>query len=188
MSPKPKLSPKQELFCLEYLKDLNATQAAIRAKYSKNTAKEIGANLLSKVNIQFKIASLNAKRFNKVEQEGMDVIRELALLSFSDVKDYLEIAEGGEVTVKTFEQMKGSSSRAIASIKEKRVIRESKDGSEAQIIDSTLEFKLWDKNKALDNLGRHHKLFTDKLEIKESKYKDVTDDELDAQIEQMMEK
>ena len=180
-----KLTPKQELFCLEYLKDLNATKAAASAGYSPKTAQTIGGENLSKPMIQDRIRELNASRFNKVEQEGMDVIRELALLGFSDIKDYLEIADGGEITVKTFQDMKGKSSRAIASIKEKRVIRESKDGSEAQILDSTLEFKLWDKNKALDNLGRHHKLFTDKLEIKDSKYKDVTDDELTEKLREL---
>ena len=51
-SRKGALTPKQRLFCLEYLKDLNATQAAIRAGYSKKTAKEIGCENLTKPNIQ----------------------------------------------------------------------------------------------------------------------------------------
>jgi len=39
-----KLSKKQELFCIEYTVDLNATQAAIRAGYSKKCARQVGAN------------------------------------------------------------------------------------------------------------------------------------------------
>lgn len=51
------LSEKQRLFCIEYLKDFNATQAAIRAGYSKKTAQEIGAENLTKPIIQNEISS-----------------------------------------------------------------------------------------------------------------------------------
>ncbi len=47
-----KLTPKQQRFCDEYLIDLNATQAAIRAGYSKKTAKEIGTQNLTKLHIR----------------------------------------------------------------------------------------------------------------------------------------
>jgi len=177
-----KLSDKQELFCLEYLKDLNATQAAIRAGYSKNTANRIGSDNLSKVDVAEKIQILNSKRFNAAELQGLQVIQELALVAFSDIKNHIEIADGGEITAKTFTDMK-SNSRAIKSVKEKRVIREARDGSEDQIIDSTFEFQLWDKNKALDGLARHHSLFNDKLKVEVSATDKLTDAELEQQIE-----
>lgn len=56
------LTPKQERFCEEYLIDLNATQAAIRAGYSKDTAKVIGSQNLSKLNIAEYITSLREER------------------------------------------------------------------------------------------------------------------------------
>lgn len=177
-----KLSDKQELFCLEYLKDLNGTQAAIRAGYSKNTAQEQSSQLLSKLIISKRVAELKFSHFNAVEIQGKDVIEEFALIAFSDIKDYIEISEGGEITAKTFLEMKGAS-RAIRSVKEKRVIRESRDGSEDQIIDSTFEFQLWDKNKALDGLARHHSLFNDKLKVEVSAVEKLTDQELLQQIE-----
>ena len=46
-----KLTPKQSMFVIEYLKDLNATQAAIRAGYSEDTARAIGCENLTKPNI-----------------------------------------------------------------------------------------------------------------------------------------
>ena len=58
--PMKSLTPKQAIFVDEYMVDLNATQAAIRAGYSKNTARAIGCENLSKPNITAKIA--NAKR------------------------------------------------------------------------------------------------------------------------------
>jgi len=52
------LTPKQRKFCEEYLIDLNATQAALRAGYSKKTAKDIACQNLAKPNISEKIAEL----------------------------------------------------------------------------------------------------------------------------------
>ena len=62
-----KLTPKQAMFVKEYLIDLNATQAAIRAGYSKKTANRIASNLLSNIVIQNAIAEALAKRAEKTE-------------------------------------------------------------------------------------------------------------------------
>jgi len=67
MSDKPKLTPKQEMFCKEYIIDLNATQAAIRAGYSEKTANEQGARLLANVSISEKIRELINQRSARVE-------------------------------------------------------------------------------------------------------------------------
>lgn len=61
------LSPKQEIFCKEYLIDLNATQAAIRAGYSKKTAAAIGHENLRKPDIAARIAELNKDRLERVQ-------------------------------------------------------------------------------------------------------------------------
>lgn len=62
-----KLTPKQEMFCREYLVDLNATQAAIRAGYSVRTAKSQGQRLLTKVDVSERLKVLQGKRAEKVE-------------------------------------------------------------------------------------------------------------------------
>lgn len=64
------LKPKQELFCKEYLVDLNATQAAIRAGYSKKTAQQIGSENLLKPVISDRIAELMAERSKRVLTDG----------------------------------------------------------------------------------------------------------------------
>jgi phage terminase small subunit len=64
---KVKLTDKQEMFCSEYIVDLNATQAAIRAEYSEKTANRIASQLLSKLDIQERIAELMAARSKRVE-------------------------------------------------------------------------------------------------------------------------
>lgn len=70
-----KLTPKQEAFSLEYLKDLNATQAAIRAGYSEKTASAAAARLLVNVKVAERIAELMAKRSEKVEIDAEWVLR-----------------------------------------------------------------------------------------------------------------
>ena len=62
-----KLTDKQEMFCLEYLVDLNATQAAIRAGYKETSAKEQGYENLTKPHIHEYIAKLKAERSDKVK-------------------------------------------------------------------------------------------------------------------------
>ena len=72
-----KLTAKQKAFCEEYLVDLNATQAAIRAGYSKHTAKDIACQNLAKLNIAEYITELQAKRSAKTELNAQWVLERL---------------------------------------------------------------------------------------------------------------
>jgi len=127
----PKLTPKQEMFCKEYLIDLNATQAAIRAGYSKKTAKTIGGQNLSKLIIAQRIQVLFNKRAERVEIDGDWVLKKLQ-----------KVAE--------------------RCMQEEAVMVKGDNGMEP-----TGEFKFDSSgaNKSLELIGKHHKLFTDKLEI-----------------------
>ena len=80
------LTDKQARFCEEYLIDLNATQAAIRAGYSEKTAREQAAQNLSKLNIQEKIAELKAERSKRTEITQDSVIQELAAVARAEIK------------------------------------------------------------------------------------------------------
>ena len=70
-----KLTPKQELFCHEYLKDTNATKAAIRAGYSENCAAEIGYENLRKPHISDKVMDLIAERCHVIAMDASEVIK-----------------------------------------------------------------------------------------------------------------
>lgn len=72
-----KLSAKQEQFCREYLVDLNATQAAIRAGYSPKTAQEQASRLLSNVIVVERVAVLKQERANKVARTAQDVLNDI---------------------------------------------------------------------------------------------------------------
>lgn len=83
------LTDKQEMFCCEYLIDLNATQAAIRAGYSAKTANRIAARLLSKVDIQNRIVELKTNRNESVGIDADYVLRRLVEIDQMDVLDIL---------------------------------------------------------------------------------------------------
>lgn len=84
-----KLTAKQELFCREYLIDLNATQAAIRAGYSEKTAHSIGAENLIKPEIQNYIQSLKQDRNERNKIDADYVLKRLTEIDQMDVIDIL---------------------------------------------------------------------------------------------------
>lgn len=71
-----KLTDKQEMFCLEYIKDLNATQAAIRAGYSEKTARQIGTENIAKPVIQERLSELMRERSEKTKIDAEWVLRQ----------------------------------------------------------------------------------------------------------------
>ena len=84
------LTDKQEMFCREYLIDLNATQAAIRAGYSDNTARKIGSENLTKPDIAQRIIELKSSRNERVEINADYVLRRLVEIDEMDVLDILK--------------------------------------------------------------------------------------------------
>ena len=81
------LNQKQKRFVLEYLIDLNATQAAIRAGYSEKTAYSIGQENLKKPEIQRAIQSRQVTLQNKLEITQEKVLEELAAVAFAKASD-----------------------------------------------------------------------------------------------------
>lgn len=160
------LNAKQAQFVAEYLVDLNATQAAIRAGYSEATAQEQGSRLLSNVMVQAALQRAMAERGKRTEISQDRIIQELALIAFADMRDYAVIDAGGGVTLKPFEEMPEGASRVVGKIKEKRKLLSSGEGDgDNVVLDSQLEYGHWDKVKALELLGKHMGLWTDKLKV-----------------------
>jgi phage terminase small subunit len=159
-----KLRPKHRLFVHEYLVDMNGARAAIRAGYSKRTAKEQAAQLLTKLNIKRAIRAAMRKREKRLEITADKWLRELAIIGFSDLKDYLDINEDtGAIRSKGFNEMPEGASRALESIKEDRMIREDAKGNDS-IINEKVTFKLHDKLGALEKIGKHLGFLKDKIE------------------------
>ena len=155
--PKAKLTPKQERFVQEYLVDLNATQAAIRAGYSKKTAKEQASRLLTNVNVELALANHQRRTADKLELSREDVLREYMALGFSDVGNYMQWDDGG-TTVYASDDLKPEHRRAVEMVKFTRDTRTNSDGDELKTTEK-FEFKLHSKVNALDKLGQHLGLF-----------------------------
>ncbi|WP_334473522.1 terminase small subunit [Arsenophonus sp. PmNCSU2021_1] len=138
------LTNKQEAFCREYLIDLNATQAAIRAGYSEKTAKDIACQNLAKLNIQKRIQTLMEERKNRIEVNADYVLKRLVDIDQMDVLDI--ITESGDIRpIKDWPKVWRTtlSGFDIAAI---RV-----DGAEALL----KKIKWPDKIKNLELLGKH---------------------------------
>ena len=91
------LTPKQSRFVEEYLVDLNATQAAIRAGYSKRSARIQGHENLTKPHIEAAISAAQQARSKRTEITQDMVVRELGMLAFSNMGDYMTVTEDGGV-------------------------------------------------------------------------------------------
>ena len=161
-----KLTPKQKRFVEEYLIDLNATQAAIRAGYSQRTANEQGARLLVNVSIAAAIEAAKEKRSERTEITQDMVLQELAKIGFSDIR---KVVRWGETMVRTETDKDGNDVEApyhgLALIDSTEI----DDATAAAISEVTegrngLTVKLHDKKGALVDIGRHLGMFKDRVE------------------------
>ena len=148
---KPLKNNRYELFCREYTVDLNKTQAAIRAKYSKKTASQKGEQLFRIVDIKNRVAYLMGKITKRAEKTADDVIRELEKIGFSNVQDYIRPGNG----VLDLSQIPRDTAAAVESIQ----VDVRHDGGGSTGYTEKVKFKLYDKKSALVDLGRRHGIF-----------------------------
>lgn len=139
--------------------DLNSTRAAIRAGYSKKTARVQGSRLLTNAAIRAAIEKGQARVEAKADITQERVLAELALLAFSDVTHYIA-DDAGNVTLAA--EAPAGAMRALQSIK--RRITSTGSGEQARTT-TEVEVKLWDKPGPLKLAGRHVGLFPDKVEV-----------------------
>lgn len=165
------LTPKQKLFVDEYLIDLNATQAAIRAGYSPNNADKIGSELLGKTRVSDAISKAMAERSRRTGINQDRILMELAKIALVNPANVVDFDEATILDSALPEDL-----AAVASVKVKRFPTKGGEGIEREI-------KFYDKTKALDLAGRHLGMFKDKLEFSGALETERT--KLDDLIEQM---
>lgn len=142
-----KLTAKQQRFTEEYLIDLNATQAALRAGY-KNA--DIGRQLLTKNNVSAEIQRKMAERSVRTGITQDHVLQELANVAFSRGSDYARVVYRGGIAgveLTPTDTLTDEQKAAIAGIKETQ---------------TGIEVKAYDKIRALELLGKHLGLFADR--------------------------
>lgn len=161
------MTPKQSQFVREYLIDLNATQAALRAGYSEKTAYSIGQRLLKEVEIAAALEDAMAERSKRTEISADMVLRELAKIGFADIRKAVQwranvtgmveeedgtqrLAVTNEVQLIDSDKLDDETAAAVAEV--------------SQTAQGGLKVKLHDKKGALDSIGRHLGMFKDRVE------------------------
>lgn len=158
------LNPKQERFCQDYVIDLNATQAAIRAGYSEKTAYSIGQRLLKNVEVQRRIGELQKELQERNRLKADDVINELRALAFWSINDFVDTGNA----IKDISGLDRATNRPVVGIKTKR---ESKTFEGVTTVEQTTEIKFADKRASLVDLGRHLGIFKEDNDQKAIKIK-----------------
>lgn len=148
-----RLTAKQKRFIEEYLIDLNATQAAIRAGYSPDTAYSIGSENLKKPDIRARVDKAMAERSKRTGINADRIIIELARIGLLNPD---KVVNFNSATVK--DEATEDDLSAIASVKVKTIPTEDGDIIEREV-------KFYDKIKALELLGKHNGMFKDKVEV-----------------------
>lgn len=149
------LTQREIRFCDEYIICFNATQAAIKAGYSKKTARTQGSKLLTKVDIQRYLKTKKKRILEKLDVAAEDVINELRIIGFARTTDF--------ATIDDVEVGKGKRKKVVRMVVAHRTsdidpdklpalaeLKQTKDG---------IGIKTHDKVRALDLLGKHLGIF-----------------------------
>lgn len=143
-----KLTDKQIRFCEEYIIDLNATQAAIRAGYSKKVAGSIGFENLRKPEIESFISSLQKDKAEELNFSFNRVALEIGKVAFGDVKNYFDNS-GRLININELEDHVSASIKSVTVFSEKSRLE-----GEVHVEESIKKIESYDKLKALELLGK----------------------------------
>lgn len=155
------MNVKQKAFVDEYMKDFNGTQACIRAGYSPKGARQTGSKLLAHTNINAEVERRKEalRRENSVTVEK--IIKQLALIAFTPITSFMTWS-GGAVDLKNSDDIPLELHSVIEQIEES-----------ANPTAHNIKLRFSNRMKAIELLGKHFGMFTDKIEITDDKLKEV---------------
>ena len=167
MPKSTKLTLKEQQFVKEYPLDFNASEAAIRAGYSKKSAGAIGHENLKKPKIQAALQKEIKERQRRTEITGDMVITELGKIAFSNITDFITFDENNGVHFKcASDDLPDNLAACISEVSEIETMTGGKN----------VKFKLHDKKGALESLGKYFGLFKTKIELPKRVTLVITDD------------
>ena len=157
---KTKLTPKQELFVLEYLKDFNAKQAAIRSGYDPEYAKKRGHYLLERADVQERVAEAFHRIAGKVEVNVEAILRELQIMAHFDPNDLYDENQ----CLRRIQDMPLNIRKNIASIECDEIWEYEGTGKNRvrTQVGITKKVKLWPKDRGVELLGKYLAMFVDR--------------------------
>lgn len=154
------LPPRRQAFVREYCRDLNGTQAAIRAGYSPRTANEQASELLAFPSVKAAVDRQLAQRAARIGVTQDHVLAEMAILSDATL-DWFVISDEGNVTLAP--GAPEGAMAAIQSIERDCTIKMDKDDNIYKTY--KVKIRLWDKPNPLKLMGNHVGLFPNKVEV-----------------------
>jgi len=167
------LTAKQQIFCDEYILCHNAKQAAIKAGYSPKTAKVIGAQNLSKLNLKAYIQASRDRAQQRTEITMDAVLQLWHDMAFTPMEEMFDSGPDGTLVPKTFDEMTDRAKRCISEMK----AHFDKDGNGWQTI------KRLDQLKASEMIAKHLGGFIERKEVgAPGAFDKLEDDELDKRI------
>jgi phage terminase small subunit len=182
------LNNKQEAFVNEYLKDHNGTQAAIRAGYSKRSARAEACRLLTKDDIMGAIKARIAER----TMSSDEVLTRLADMGRGDLADLMDVTTSGF----TLELMKRDENgnlvvkpetKLIKKIKQKVTTHIAKNESDEDREVVETEIELYSAQEALNTIAKLNGMITDKVDMTSKGEKLITDDRYDLALSKLAE-
>jgi phage terminase small subunit len=162
------LTKKQQFFVKQYLVDQNATRAAKAAGYAEGSADVAGSRLLGNAKVSSEIAKATEKRCKKLDITADRVLQELARLAFYDPRNFFN--DNG--SLKQVRELDDDTAMALAGMEVNELF--AGRGEDREMTGYAKKFKLADKGQNLERLGRHLKLFTDKVENVDAQGKPIT--------------
>jgi phage terminase small subunit len=159
------LTPKQEMFVLEYLLDFNATAAAERAGYTgkRTVIAKTASRLIQKADIQKALAVARAQRRERLTIDGDSVVMELARIAFARMTD-IASWDDDEVTLFDSDSLPEDARAVVKEIRTTRTERTMRSGDIETTHKRTVI--MHDKLGALDKLARYLGIYQDGLTIK----------------------
>jgi phage terminase small subunit len=161
MPPRAALNPRQKRFVAEYLVDLNASQAAIRAGYSPRCAKVQASRLLRAGSVAEAVATAQAELAEKIGVTVERIVMELARIGFSDIRDVVQWRSVPAVS----DRLEGDNDARAINVIEVKNADELTPAAAAAIAELSLQpsgrvrVRLHDKRAALVDLGKHLGMF-----------------------------
>ena len=175
-----KLTDKQEMFCEEYIADpeMNITNAAIKAGYSKKTAYSIGSENLKKPEIDKRIQELKNERSERLRFTADEVLSKLAILSRSNIKNFAKPDGFGGLTMHIPDGISDEDMYCISEL----TTEEYKENDGTPVKKTKIKFV--DKLRAIEAAGRHVgvQAFKEKVDVEQSINLDISNAELGKKI------
>jgi len=156
-----KRADREERFAHEYVKDLNGTRAAIAAGYAEKSAFVTASRLLRKAKVQERIAELHQRLLDKCDVTAEKGLADIAKLAFANMLDYVTPQSDGTAFV-DLSKLTREQAAAIQEISTDEVVEGREENAKTI---RRVRFKLSDKRGSLELLGRHLRLFADKVEL-----------------------